>query len=185
MARKSKKNLNVQTAENQEDSKKSTSPEDYSSDASSANGKAEESVEATEADHNRNKEQTLDSQETLKLTDDAFEKELRKFLIPKLRSASYRWHHRSQAIKNARVARGLYKCAMCGREDLKNGEYAVDHTEPVVPLEGWDGDWNIYINRMYVKAEQFQILCEMCHDIKTDTEVQIRKMHREKKKDQK
>ena len=182
MARKNKKNQNVQTVENQEDLKKLTSQEDYFNDAPSANGKAEE---LTEADHNRNKEQVLDSQETLKLTDDAFEKELRKFIIPKLRSASYRWHYRSQAIKDARVARGLYKCAMCSRQDLKNGEYAVDHIEPVVALDGWDGNLDTYIRRMFVKTEGWQILCESCHDIKTDTEVQIRKMYREQKKKEK
>jgi 5-methylcytosine-specific restriction endonuclease McrA len=176
--RKKKTQKNAPLAQ-ETDLSKSSLPEDSSIDALSAIIKA---AESTEADNNRNKEQSLDSQEALKLTDDAFEKELRKFLIPKLRSASYRWHHRSQAIKDARVARGLYKCAMCHREDLKNGEYAVDHTESVVPLSGWDGDWNVYIKRMYVKAEQFQILCETCHTIKTDSEVQIRKMYRERKK---
>lgn len=119
------------------------------------------------------------SQEDL---NDELKKELRRFLIPKLRSASYRWKYRSEAIKKARKARGVYGCAQCD-SDLKNGEYVLDHTEPVVPLQGWDGDdWNVYIARMFVATEGFQLLCHPCHDIKTDTEVQIRKLHRERKK---
>lgn len=111
------------------------------------------------------------------------QKELRRFLIPKIRSASYRWKFRSDAIKNARIARGLYRCAICGDATLKNGQYVLDHKEPVVPLDGWDGlDWNLYIARMFVRADGFQVLCNPCHDIKSDTEVQIRKMHRERKK---
>lgn len=109
-------------------------------------------------------------------------KELKRFLIPKLRSASYRWKFRSDAIKAARKSRGIYECAQC-KTELKNGEFKADHIIPVVPLEGWDGlDWTIYINRMFVRPEGFQILCEQCHTIKSDTEVQLRKMHREKKK---
>lgn len=115
-------------------------------------------------------------------SDKEYEKELKRFIIPKLRSASYRWRYRSQAIKNARKSRGVYECAHC-KSELKNGEYVLDHKEPVVPLTGWDGkDWTSYIRRMFCKTEGFQMLCETCHDIKSDTEDQIRKMHREKKK---
>lgn len=119
------------------------------------------------------------SQEEL---NDELQKELKRFLIPKLRSASYRWKFRSQAIKDARKSRGIYECAICKCE-LKNGEFKADHIEPVVPLQGWDGlDWTTYITRMFVGSKGFQILCDMCHTIKSDAEVQIRKMHRDKKK---
>jgi hypothetical protein len=109
-------------------------------------------------------------------------KELRRFLIPKLRSASYRWKFRSEAIKAARKSRGIYECAQC-KAELKNGEFKADHIDPVVPLEGWDGlDWTTYINRLFVRPEGFQILCDTCHTIKSDFEVQMRKIHREQKK---
>lgn len=137
----------------------------------------------TEADEYREKEQKQDV-ENLKDKEELNElqKELKRFLIPKLRSASYRWKFRSDAIKKARIARGLYQCATCPAQ-LKNGEFKVDHIEPVVPVQGWDGlDWTTYINRMFCKAEGFQIICDTCHTIKSDTEVQLRKMYREKKK---
>lgn len=110
------------------------------------------------------------------------EKELKRFLIPKLRSASYRWKYRSEAIKAARVSRGLYRCALCDSKDLKKGDFAVDHTFPVVDLSGWDGNWHTYITRMFVYTTSWQILCHPCHDIKTDMETQIRKIRREAKK---
>jgi hypothetical protein len=111
------------------------------------------------------------------------QKELKRFLVPKLRSASYRWKFRSDAIKAARKSRGIYECNICHCE-MKNGEFLADHKEPVVPFDGWDGkDWTTYINRMFVGAEGFQIICKMCHDIKTDSEIQIRKMYRQRKKD--
>jgi len=164
-------------------SKKLISQEEDSIDALTATTSLEELNETTEFDEHREEEQTKDIEVVNELTDDKFEKELRKFIIPKLRSASYRWKFRSEAIKKARVSRGNYRCAMCGKDDLKNGEFAVDHVEPVVALTGWDGDLDTYIRRMFVKTEGWQILCkDPCHTIKTDTETQIRKLHRSKKK---
>jgi len=139
--------------------------------------------ESTEADENRDKEQALDVQESSSITDDELKKELKRFLIPKIRSASYRWGERSQAIKNARVERGRYKCAMCGNRELKNGEFVLDHINPVVDLDGWDQSWDTYITRMFVKAEGFQVLCKMpCHELKTSLEVELRKQRRLTKK---
>lgn len=142
---------------------------------------------ATVTKSERQKSQADDSNhanvatEAVELND--LQKELKRFLIPKLRSASYRWKFRSEAIKNARVARGFYKCAICKTETLKNGQYVLDHINPVVPLTGWDGlDWTQYITRMFVSAEEFQVICHPCHDTKSDFEVQMRKINREKKK---
>lgn len=138
--------------------------------------------EETEADHLRQKEQKLDITETKTITDNELQKELKRFLIPKIRSASYRWAERSKAIKAARVDRGRYKCAMCHNSSLKNKEFVVDHKDPVVPIDGWDGNWDTYIKRMFVSADLFQILCLSCHEIKTNMEVQLRKIRREAKK---
>jgi len=174
---KKKKSQPVPTVEKKE-SENSLSLEESSRNAPSANGSPDELN-----DQSREADQALDLQEVKELTDDELKKELKRFLIPKLRSASYRWKFRSDAIRNGRVARGLYKCASCGDESLKNGDFIVDHISPVVPLTGWDGkDWTQYINRMFCGADGFQLLCRTCADIKTDSEVQIRKMHREKKK---
>lgn len=158
-------------------SKKSSLPEEHSDRALPVNGNLEELN-----DDSRESDQELDVEVVKELTDDELQKELKRFLIPKLRSASYRWKFRSQAIKDARIARGLYECAIC-KTHMKNGEFKADHVEPVVALEGWEsGDWTTYIKRMFVGPSGFQIICDTCHTIKSDTEVQIRKLHREKKK---
>lgn len=157
--------------------KKSTLQEENSNLAQSATG----NQDLSEADENREKEQALDVEILKEVTDDELRKELKRFLIPKLRSASYRWKFRSDAIKAARIRRGIYECALCKCE-MKNGEFKVDHIIPVVALDGWDGNWDTYVNRMFVKAEQFQVICDICHTIKSDTEVQLRKLNRERKK---
>lgn len=146
--------------------------------AQSAVVKDLEKLSSQEGDLNAAKSVIIDQN----VLNDELQKELRRFLIPKLRTASYRWYYRSEAIKAARIDRGVYECAMC-KARLKNGEFKVDHKDPVVPLDGWDGkDWTIYINRMFCDTKGFQILCDPCHTVKTDTEVQLRKMRREAKK---
>lgn len=142
----------------------------------------EEGIEVTGT--NRSIDQSKDIKNASDENDDLFHKELKKFLIPKLRSASYRWPARSEAIKRARKSRGIYQCEMCGTE-MKNKEFICDHKEPVVPLTGWDGkDWTQYVTRMFCKSDNFQIICKSCSTIKTDTEVQLRKMYRERKKNE-
>lgn len=137
---------------------------------------------AADSERLKSQEDDLNAVNTVDISQDELNKELKRFLIPKLRSASYRWKFRSDAIKAARKSRGIYECAMCGCE-MKNGEFKADHIDPVVPIEGWDGlDWTLYIKRMFVPASGFQIICTSCHDIKTDTEITLRKMYREKKK---
>ena len=53
-------------------------------------------------------------------TKEEHDKELKSFVIATLRRASYRWYSRTEALKNARVSRGLYKCESCGFEMDRN-----------------------------------------------------------------
>ena len=48
-----------------------------------------------------------------------------------LRSASFRWKPRGEALKAARVERGKYKCASC-EELFGPKEIILDHIDPVV-----------------------------------------------------
>ena len=110
--------------------------------------------------------------------------ELRKFLIPTLRRASYRWKPRTEAKQEARIERGLYECNMC-KGHFKTKEIVIDHIDPVVDLiEGWEG-WEEYVNRMFCPKEGFQILCKTCHGVKTKMEEEMRKKHRRDKKNAK
>lgn len=106
----------------------------------------------------------------------------RSWIVSKLRRASYAWPPRSEAMKRARVARGVYECAQC-HEHFGNKEIKVDHIHPVVPFEGFT-TWDDYISRMFCDADGFQIVCTNCHDSKTAVEKEMRKSLRAKKKEE-
>lgn len=100
------------------------------------------------------------------------------FIIATLRRASYRYPGRNEALKRARVARGLYLCNYC-KKVFPRKQVKVDHIIPVVGLQGFVS-WDEYIDRMYPEPEGFQVLCEFDHNIKTKLENQARKLHKNK-----
>lgn len=107
--------------------------------------------------------------------------DLKRFLIPVLRRATYRWKERGEALKSARIERGLYKCASCF-QDFKAKEVQLDHIYPVVdPKIGWI-DWNTFIQRLFVFKEGWQVLCKTCHDEKTMLEDALRHAFSKKKR---
>lgn len=68
-----------------------------------------------------------------------------------------------------------YRCMQCKGLHEK---LDVDHVINVVPLTGWDGDWNGVINRMlYCSENGLQNLCKKCHNKKTQREQKIRKKY--------
>lgn len=113
---------------------------------------------------------------------DKYEADLKRFLIPVLRRASYRWISRSEALKISRVDRGLYECAEC-KGHFRRCDINIDHIEPVVSLEEGFENWDKYIRRMFPVVQGFQVLCSSCHEVKTDLEKEMRKHYRRIKKE--
>jgi len=113
-----------------------------------------------------------------------YHRELKKFLTPVLRRATYRWSARNQALTNARVERGLYMCAMC-QGDFKKDEVCIDHIEPVVSVTEGFTNWHDYVVRMFPSVDGFQVLCEVCHDQKTMVEDSLRATYNAKRKEEK
>lgn len=116
---------------------------------------------------------------TKKIKKSASEIVLESWLRQKLRRISYQFPERQKALANARVERGMYRCKMCedagidatyGRKEIQ-----VDHIEPVISIESGFIDWNDYIARLFCKADNLQILCKSCHQIKSYLENDIRK----------
>lgn len=98
---------------------------------------------------------------------------LRHWLTNKVRRLSYQWPPRKEAIKKARLERGVYLCNICeGKFGPK--EIQLDHIEPVIHEEDGFIDWNIYLERLFCAEEGFQVLCKPCHEAKTFLENQIR-----------
>jgi 5-methylcytosine-specific restriction endonuclease McrA len=104
----------------------------------------------------------------------------------KLRQMSLRWGPRGDALRAARVDRGLYRCAYC-KDLFKSSQVHVDHINPIVPIDNnWDYghiDWNIYIPRLFCEVEDFQVLCTQDHENKTFLEDQMRNHYNEIKRE--
>ena len=116
------------------------------------------------------------------------EARFRSFIVSALRSATGRWGPKQSCIKNARVARGKYKCEGCGvvgpatlppkegnKRRIKN--IVADHREPIVPVTGFIS-YDSWIERCFIELEGFQALCHKCHSEKSGEEREQRKRYR-------
>lgn len=137
-----------------------------------------------------NEQQELD-EKALDRKSSAQEKHnLKSWLTSVLRRASFRWGPRSQCLRNGRVARGLYECTNCkGHFSVSKKEIKVDHIIPVVSITtGFQfrpnglPDWNEFIDRLFCPVEGLQLLCNTCHDSKTQIEDTMRAEFNQKRK---
>lgn len=103
---------------------------------------------------------------------EAFNKFRYNFAMQSLRRATYRWPFGHMAMKRQNLERGFYQCESC-KQAFGPKEINKDHIEPVIPVTGFKS-WDEVIDRMFVKSEQYQILCLTCHDSKTLVENQMR-----------
>lgn len=101
------------------------------------------------------------------------------FLMRFLRKASYMWPARNEALRDAKVSWGRYKCAEC-HEIYQKKDIDIDHVNPVIDVKGFDS-WDNVIARLFCEREGFQILCKPCHKIKTKDETDLRVEYRKGK----
>lgn len=101
------------------------------------------------------------------------------FITSGIRGLTRKWAPMFEALKDAQTERKVnpktgklamhYKCALCGN-DHPVKEMAVDHIEPIVPVDH-KASWDEIIARALVEKQGFQVLCrEPCHKDKTDKE---------------
>lgn len=107
--------------------------------------------------------------------------DLHSFLIQGLRRLSYRWPIRSQIKTRARIARGQYKCEICGAV-VGPTEIRIDHIESVISLDKGFENWDTYIKRLFCSPDNLQAICLGCNKEKTFLENQLRKQFRDEKK---
>lgn len=103
----------------------------------------------------------------------------RTFLMSGLRRLSRFWEPAKNVINKARIARGMYQCALCSKI-VGHKEIKADHINPVVPVDGFT-DWNDIVSRMFCEESGFQALCKDCHDVKTKKENDQRKAWRKER----
>jgi hypothetical protein len=86
-----------------------------------------------------------------------------------------------------------YKCEQCGVLGKAQVPKAnpkgyvrvwVDHKDPVVPLDRYP-DWKEYIDRLFCSPDNFEVLCQSCHDDKSRAENEMRRQWRKNAKPQK
>lgn len=123
------------------------------------------------------------------------EAKYRTFIKNTLRQATRKWGPIQQCLKDARVRRGFYLCAICEEEvpativtTLKNGKSKrvknaiVDHVIPIIdPYVGFS-TWDDCIERMFCEQENLQCVCHACHKEKCAEETAIAKERKAKEK---
>lgn len=85
-----------------------------------------------------------------------------------------RYEARGEALRQARISRGVYVCFVC--EDLFGPrDVQVDHhAARIEPEEGWQG-FDEYVKRTFVPVALLHVLCKSCHSLKSSVENKIRR----------
>lgn len=119
------------------------------------------------------------------------EARFRSFIRSQLRAATMRWGPIADSLKTARTGRGEYLCAQCQQivpASIKvNGRRTknvhVDHINPIIDPDVGFTTYDDLIERMFCEANNLQVLCTECHDIKTNDEKARAKARRLKEKE--
>lgn len=144
------------------------------------------------------------------------DKKTKNRLVVAARQISVYWKPRLDAKNARKVAPATFQCEHCqhyiyeGKHSIeyivtvpqyiavkglirrgktvRESKIAMDHINPVVPVDGFTSglefDWNEYYKNVFCDASGYQALCKECHTIKSSAENQLRresKRKREKK----
>lgn len=67
-----------------------------------------------------------------------------------------------------------YKCEKCSEVVDK---IQIDHKKPVVDYNGFQ-NWALYIDRLFVNAEELQCICKSCHSVVGALQRELRKKYK-------
>lgn len=62
-----------------------------------------------------------------------------------------------------------YRCGSCS-EWVGSTKCAVDHITPVIDVQDGFVDWNKFVERLFCDASNLQVICDPCHNAKTQAE---------------
>lgn len=87
---------------------------------------------------------------------------LNRLIVNHLRQLWRYWPPRQEALSAAKAG-GFYLCGKCRK--LKDKHHVqVDH---IIPVGGFQGDWNSYIRGLFCEGHNLEVLCVECHKEKT------------------
>jgi 5-methylcytosine-specific restriction endonuclease McrA len=72
-----------------------------------------------------------------------------------------------------------YCCNVC-QQWTKSTLIAVDHKIPVIDVENGFVDWNEFVTRLFCDASNLQVICDACHNTKTNAERFERQLRRDR-----
>lgn len=118
------------------------------------------------------------------------EGKFQSFIKSTLRKGSTRWPPKYEVLNEAKRGKGInpisgrlaehYECSACHNHFVAK-QVVVDHISPVVPVTGFIS-WDDVIARMFCSKENLQVLCKVCHSVKTKEENAQRKLYKNNKK---
>lgn len=85
-------------------------------------------------------------------------------------------------MKTGRLAKH-YTCAACGIPHPAK-DVQVDHIAAIIDPEVGFVDWDTMIDNLFCEADNLQVLCKPCHDLKSLAEKQIAKERKKNAKQQ-
>jgi len=108
---------------------------------------------------------------------------IKSFIISVLRTGARRWPPKYECLQDACTGQKIneksgrlakhYTCAGCLQE-FTSKDVEVDHISPVVSVGDGFIDYNTFIERLFCKKENLQVLCKPCHKKKTLAERKLR-----------
>jgi len=113
------------------------------------------------------------------------------FIKNLLRQGTRKWAPIQEIKREARVSRGIYKCAQCKEHvpatKVVNGKrqhnVAVDHIKPIIDPEVGFTSWDDVIEGMFCEKDNLQLVCKLCHDRITAEERAIAAERRKRDKE--
>lgn len=92
-----------------------------------------------------------------------------QFILQAVRKDSSRWGAWQVVESNARVSRGVYLCAACGKH-VGRKERQRDHIEPFIDVRKGFESWDTNLRRLFMEPGLGQIICKPCHKEKSKNE---------------
>ena len=97
-----------------------------------------------------------------------------------------KWPPRNEALKKAKTTKKInpksgrlaqhFKCKKC-KKDFPAKQVVVDHIKPVVEIGVGFVNFDVYVERMYCSLKNLQVLCKICHDVKSKSEKEKRRKY--------